>query len=182
MFKIIQNCSIIVDFCRFMSIIFDMDELQSYLNINITYRDYYIEHNDDLESEELTAEKFYISVSEDLDIVLNNLNILPSKTGYLFWKDAVFLYLFSSKAKISICKDIYPAIAKKHETTTMCVDRAMRRCFENVLYYASKNEHNYICLYLKNALLFPRNSEIIVKLVELISSKKFQENKLKLAI
>jgi len=165
-----------------MSIIFDMDELQSYLNINITYRDYYIEHNDDLESEELTAEKFYISVSEDLDIVLNNLNILPSKTGYLFWKDAVFLYLFSSKAKISICKDIYPAIAKKHETTTMCVDRAMRRCFENVLYYASKNEHNYICLYLKNALLFPRNSEIIVKLVELISSKKFQENKLKLAI
>jgi hypothetical protein len=64
----------------------------------------------------------------------------------------------------------------------MCVNKAMRRCFENVLYYASKNEENYICLYLKNTLLFPHNSEIIVKIVELISSKKFQENKLKLAI
>ena len=170
-------------FAKNIGIILNMDEIESYLNINITYRDYYIEHNDDIDkNEELTAEKFYICVSKDVDIVLNNLNILPSKSGYLFWKDAVFLYLFASKTKISICNDIYPAIAKKHETTTMCVDRAMRRCFENVLYYASKNEHNYICLYLKNTLLYPHNSEIIVKLVVLISSKKFQENKLKLAI
>ena len=45
---------------------------------------------------------------------------------------------------ISICNDIYPLIAKKYETTKMCVDRAMRRCFENVLYFASKNENNFI--------------------------------------
>ena len=159
-----------------------MDGIESYMKINITYLDYYIEHNEDLCKGKTTAEELYISVCNDLDIVLGNLNILPSKSGYLFWKDAVFLYLYTSKNKISICNDIYPAIAQKHETTTMCVDRAMRRCFENVLYYASKNEDNYICMYLKNNLLFPHNSEIIVKLVELISSKKFQINKLKLEI
>lgn len=160
-----------------------MDEIEAYMNINLTYRDYYINHNDDIDKDrKISAEELYICVSNDIDIVLRNLNILPSKSGYLFWKDAVFLYLLTSKTKISICNDIYPAIAQKHETTTMCVDRAMRRCFENVMYYASKNEDNYICLYLKNNLLFPHNSEIIVKLVELISSKKFQANKLKLAI
>lgn len=165
-----------------MGIIILMDEIESYLNINITYKDYYIEYNSELNRDDFSIEKFYICVSNDVDIILANLNILPSKSGYLFWKDAIFLYLFANKTKISICNDIYPAIAKKHETTTMCVDKAMRRCFENVLYYASKHEDNYICLYLKNTLLFPHNSEIIVKLVELISSKKFQDNKLKLAI
>lgn len=165
-----------------MCIIEDMNELESYLNINITYKDYYTAYNDELSKDDDSAEHLYICVSRDVDIVMANLNILPSKSGYLFWKDAIFLYLFSSKSKVSICNDIYPAIAKKHQTTTMCVNKAMRRCFENVLYYASKNEDNYICLYLKNTLLFPHNSEIIVKIVELISSKKFQENKLKLAI
>ena len=77
-----------------------MDEIESYLNINITYQDYYIEHNDEIDKENLTAEKFYICVSKDVDIVLNNLNILPSKSGYLFWKDAVFLYLFENHNNI----------------------------------------------------------------------------------
>ena len=61
----------------------------------------------------------------------------------------------------------------------MCVDRAMRRCFENVLYFTSKNENNFICTYLKNTVLYPHNSELIVKITELISSRKFQQNKLK---
>ena len=49
-----------------------MDEIESYLNINITYRDYYIEHNDDIDkNEELTAEKFYICVSKGFAIKIN---------------------------------------------------------------------------------------------------------------
>ena len=53
-----------------------MDEIESYLNINITYQDYYIEHNDEIDKENLTAEKFYICVSKDVDIVLNNLMLI----------------------------------------------------------------------------------------------------------
>ena len=67
--------------------------------------------------------------------------------------------------------------AKKYGVTTMSIDRAMRRCFENVLYYITKNENNFICSYLKNSVLYPHNSELIVKIVELISSRRFQQKK-----
>ncbi len=155
-----------------------MENIESYLNLNISYKDFYIENNPELRESEQSVERIYIAVSLDVDIVFSALNILPNKSGYLFWKDAIFLYLISAKQKVSICNDIYPLISKKYDTTTMCVDRAMRRCFENVLYFASKNENNFICTYLKNTVLYPHNSELMVKIAELISSKKFQQNKL----
>lgn len=159
-----------------------MENKESYLNLNISYKDFYIENNAELSADNLTIEKIYSAVSFDVDIVFSALNILPSKTGYLFWKDAIFLYLMSDKKKISISKDIYPLISEKYSITVMCIDRAMRRCFENVLYFATKNEHNFICSYLKNTILYPHNSELIVKIVELISSRIFQQNKLKTII
>lgn len=155
-----------------------MENVESYLNLNISYKDFYVENNPELKASILSLEEIYVAVSVDVDIVFSALNILPNKSGYLFWKDAIFLYLISGKQKVSICNDIYPLISKKYETTTMCVDRAMRRCFENVLYFASKNENNFICTYLKNTVLYPHNSELMVKIAELISSKKFQQNKL----
>ncbi len=155
-----------------------MEAIEKYLNLNISYKDFYIQNNSELEKDKSSIEEIYVAVSLDVDIVFSSLNILPSKSGYQFWKDAIFLYLISGKQKISICNDIYPLISKKHNTTTMCIDRAMRRCFENVMYFASKNKNNFICLYLKNSILYPHNSELIVKIVELISTKKFQQNKL----
>lgn len=159
-----------------------MENVETYLNLNVSYRDFYVQNNSELNLNNQTMKEMYIAVSIDVDIVFSALNILPSKAGYLYWKDAVFLYLMSPKKKISICNDIYPLISRKYDITTMCVDKAMRRCFENVLYFASKNEDNFICTYLKNTVLYPHNSELVVKIVELISSKSFQQNKLKLSI
>ena len=156
-----------------------MEDIESYLSLNISYKDFYIENNAELSKSKQSMEDIYIEVSLDVDIVFSALNILPSRAGYQFWKDAIFLYLMSEKQKVSICNDIYPLIAKKYKTTKMCVDRAMRRCFENVLYFTSKNENNFICTHLKNTVLYPHNSELIVKITELISSRKFQQNKLK---
>lgn len=160
-----------------MFIIINMENIESYLKLNISYKDFYIENNSELSKSKQTMEELYVAVSQDVDIVFSALNILPNKSGFLFWKDAIFLHLISGKQKVSICNDIYPLISKKYKTTTMCIDRAMRRCFENVLYFASKNENNFICAYLKNTILYPHNSELIVKIVELISSKKFQHSK-----
>ena len=162
-----------------MFIIIDMENVESYLSLNISYKDFYIENNSELSKSKQSLEEIYVAVSQDVDIVFSALNILPSKSGFQFWKDTIFLYLISGKQKVSICNDIYPLISKKYETSKMCVDRAMRRCFENVLYFASKNENYFICSYLKNTILYPHNSELMVKIVELISSKKFQQEKLK---
>lgn len=156
-----------------------MENINSYFDLNVSYKDFYIQNNSEISNDEQSLKSIYYAVSMDVDIVFSALNILPSKSGYLFWKDAIFLYMILDKNKISLCNDIYPLISEKYNTTTMCIDKSMRRCFENVLYHISKNENNFICSYLKNIVLYPRNSELVVKIVELISSKMFQQNKFK---
>ena len=158
-----------------------MENIEEYLKINISYKNFYIENNEEIKTG-YSLQDLYLAVSMDVDIVFSALNILPSKSGYMYWKDAIFLYLISNKTKPSICNDIYPAISKKYGSTKICIDRAMRRCFENVLYHVSKNANNFICAYLKNHVMYPRNSELIVKIVELISSKIFQKSKIKIPI
>ena len=156
-----------------------MENIESYFNLSISYKDMYRENNKELSGGSDSIEQFYCAVNGDMEIVFSALNILPNKSGYQYWKDAIFLYLMSDKTKVSICNDIYPLIAKKYGITKMCIDRAMRRCFENVLYYANKNQKNFICAYLKNNLLYPHNSKLMAKIAELISSALFQQNKYK---
>lgn len=158
-----------------------MDCESTYLNLSRTYKDNYIKHNQLMNEENFSVESLFYNVSSDVDIVLNCLNVAPNKCGYLYWKDAIFLFILSNNTRVSICNDIYPAIAKKYSKTAMSVERAMRICFENVMYYASKRD-NYVCEYLKDSLLYPHNSEILARLVDLIVSKSFQENKHKLGI
>ena len=153
--------------------------IDTYLNLNSTFKQFYIKNNDLIVDENIGPEPLYFNVYHDTDIILRNLNVSPSKCGYAYWIDAVYLFLLSDKNRISICNDVYPAIALKYKTTPMAVERAMRLCFENVMYFTSKQTDNFICNYFKNSLLYPHNSEILVKLVDLLSSKKFQQNKLK---
>lgn len=156
-----------------------MVNLETYLKLHISYKDYYIENNKELSEEKKSFEDIYIAVSYDIDIVFSALNILPNKSGYKFWKDAIFLYLMSEKDKISIVHDIYPMISQKYDASIICIDRAMKRCFENVLYHTYKNESNFIRNYLKNIVLNPHNSELLAKITELICTREFQQNKIK---
>lgn len=156
-----------------------MEDLKEYFDISVSYKEYYIMNNDSI-SEDVSLEKLFYNVDYDADIILRALNISPSKCGYRYWKDAIFIYICSGKSHLSICNEIYPAIAQKYGKTRMSVERAMRLCFENTMYYVSKKNANFIGDYLKNSLLYPHSSEILIKLVELIVSKDFQKNKFKI--
>lgn len=157
-----------------------MENLQNYFNINPSFKENYIKNNNLLDNS-VSAEKLYDSIYSDADIILSRLCIPPSKCGYMYWKDAVFVYILMEKTRISICNDIYPILAKKHNKTAMSVERAMRLCFENALYYANNNDRDpdFVCDYFKDSLKYPRNSEILAKMVELVVSKSFQKNKVK---
>lgn len=154
-----------------------MEEIEEYLKLTSNYKDDYINNNTSLGLDQITSKGLYDGVCYDVDIVLTSLNISPSKRGYKYWKDAVFLNLILSEKEPSICNDIYPAIAKKYNKTPMAVERAMRICFENVMYYLSKSTANIVSDYLKSSLLYPHNGEILIKITKLISSKDFQKNK-----
>ena len=159
-----------------------MVELQTYLELDGSYETMYINNNFLCKNKVITPEMLFYNICSDVDIVLNALNISASKLGYRYWKDAVFIYITNSNMPFSICKNVYSAIGMKYKKTSAAVERAMRICFEDVLYQCSKTGGNYISDYLKNYLLFPRNSEILLRIVELVVSKHFQETKEKFLI
>ena len=110
-----------------------MVHLKEYLELDNSYKTIYIRNNK-LLREDATMETLFYNISSDVDIILNLLNIPASRTGYRYWKDAVFITIMNSKFPISICNEIYPAIAMKYHKTGVSVERAMRVCFEDVLY------------------------------------------------
>lgn len=152
-----------------------MKVLDEYLQIELNYKDLYLKNSgcEDI----LSSHELFEKICGDADIVLAALNVSPNRSGYKYWKDAIFLYIVYNKNQVSICKEIYPAIAKKYNKTSMAIERAMRLCFENVMYYLSRSHNNFIGEQLKSSLLYPHNGEILVKIVRLIVSKNFQKNK-----
>lgn len=160
-----------------MCILLFMDCLDTYLNMTLSYKDYYIMNNEYLKDGEVSPEELFYNISNDVDIILNRLSISPSKFGYKYWKDAIYITILNNAGCLSICNEIYPTIAKKYHKTPISVERAMRVCFENVLYDNSRREPDFIFCFMKNSLLFPHNSELLAKLTELVVSKEFQKNK-----
>ena len=155
-----------------------METIDEYFNISISRKSNY-EKNLVCESEEgENNDNLYYHIDNDLGIVFRYLNISSRKYGYRYWKDAIFLYISSEKMQVSICKDIYPVIAKKYNKSASSIERAMRLCFEDALYFSSKNDDDFIYKYLKNVLIYPHNGEIMARISELIMSKDFQKRKL----
>ncbi len=159
-----------------------MIKLQNYLELDCSYESIYINNNHFIKNEKYSVQNLFYNICSDVDIVLNALNISASKSGYRYWKDAVFIYITNSSTSFSICKDIYPAIAMKYSKTIASVEKAMRSCFEDVMYQSQKKGGNYISDYLYNYLLFPHNSELLLRIVELIVSNYFQNSKEKFLI
>ena len=150
--------------------------INTYLNLNATFKHFYIKNHDYIIDENIEPEQLFFYVHNDTDIILCNLKVTPNKCGYNYWIDAAYLFLLSGKNRVSICKDIYQPIAQKYHTTTMAVERAMRLCFEDVM-YNSKNTDNHIISYIKDYLIYPHNSELLIKLVELVVSNEFRQFK-----
>lgn len=155
-----------------------MANINCYLELNSSYKNLYKGNNKQIgKNAEVSDEQLFYNITTDVDIVLNCLNISAGRGGYRYWKDAVFIYITSSNFLVRVCKDIYPVIGMKYGKTGSSVERAMRSCFEDVMYQSSKKGKNFVTEYLKNYLLFPRNSELLLRIVELVVSKEFQEEK-----
>ena len=75
-----------------------MNEIESYLNLNITYMDYYVEYNEDLHQKDCGTETLYINVSKDIDIVLANL--CQARTVIYFGKMLSFYIYISANQKL----------------------------------------------------------------------------------
>ncbi|HHW00136.1 MAG TPA: sporulation transcription factor Spo0A [Clostridiaceae bacterium] len=79
-------------------------------------------------NEQMTVAK---KLEIDIAKLLKTLGISPHMTGYKYLKEAVKLSLKDSgKARNSVTKVIYPAVAEKFSTTPQKVERAIRNAIE----------------------------------------------------
>lgn len=154
-----------------------MITVDDYMDYNMGYLPMYVQNNKVLNAENLTSKALYDAVRKDAEIVLYCLGVSPTKLGYLYWVEAVILMISSGKSHMNICKEVYPVIAKKHNKTSMSVERAMRFSLENSLYFCSTMEDNFVTKHFKVVLMAPKNNLILCEFAELICSEKFQKDK-----
>lgn len=152
-----------------------MENTESYLNFRPTHVDYYMKNNY-IDGNKITTDELYLRIMQDIELALRALKIQTSRIGYAYWKDAILYCILTDKDRLSVCYEVYPMVAKKHGCTTISVERVMRLCFENTLYYV-KNDTNYITSFMKHYLVTPHNGQLLSKFVELIISSEFRRFK-----
>ncbi len=72
------------------------------------------------------------SLDAQIASVLTKLGLSPHRKGYVYLCQAVALYLEHGPAPVSITKDIYPPLAKRHDTASFNIERAMRHAIERI--------------------------------------------------
>ena len=82
------------------------------------------EHNNSIKYKET------INVEVEVSSLLHDLGIPSHVRGYRYIRDGVMLLYESSSLVNLVTKDVYPIIAKKYDTTTTRVERAIRHAIE----------------------------------------------------
>ena len=82
------------------------------------------EHSNNLKYKET------INVEVEVSSLLHDLGIPSHVRGYRYIRDGVMLLYESTSMVNLVTKDIYPIIAKKYDTTTTRVERAIRHAIE----------------------------------------------------
>lgn len=151
----------------------------SYFKIGASTRAHYIKNNLLIRGSEVSDDELYENVSLDVELVLKELQISASRLGYKYWKEAIFIFIMHDMTNPKVCKEIYPAIAKKYNKSAVSIERAMRLTFEATLHSSEKMAvKTPVYIALKSLLLFPKNSVLVIKIVELITTKEFQKYKI----
>ena len=94
--------------------------IDTYLSLNHSFKQYYLKNYISLIGGDIAEDDedmLYYDVYQDTEIIMRGLSIPPNKDGFIYWIDAAYIHLLSEKHMVSICKDIYPAIAKKYNKT-----------------------------------------------------------------
>ena len=107
-----------------------------------------------------------IHTENDLEIIITDiiqqLGIPANIKGYQYLRYALILCAENGEMAASITKLLYPAIAKKYDTTVICVSSAISRAIE-VLW--DKRNEEVLCLYFGSTILKrqgkPTNGEFI---------------------
>ena len=120
-----------------------------------------------------SSEKDFITNNGNIDIQITNLihrlGIPAHVKGYTYLREAIKMVANDSGLLSSITKKLYPTIAKKYNTTSSRVERAMRHAIE--IAWSRENKEELLELFkytLRSTKNKPTNSEFIAVIADKI--------------
>ncbi|MDR1260649.1 MAG: response regulator [Oscillospiraceae bacterium] len=88
-----------------------------------------------------------------------DLGVPPHIKGYTYLKEAIMFAFKNCPTKVSVTKDIYPAVAQVNQSTSACVERAIRHAIALAWLLSGKTPEKKLVE--KMFLARPTNSQII---------------------
>ena len=74
----------------------------------------------------ITLDQVYAEINDKIVEILTVLKFSSKMFGYMYLREALFIAACSGRVKFNFSKDIYPEVAKKFDSNTACVERAIR--------------------------------------------------------
>lgn len=106
-------------------------------------------------------------IERNVTRIIQEVGVPAHIKGYQFLRDAIIIVLNDMEAISSITKLLYPAIAKRHNTTTPRVERAIRHAIEVAWERAETDVLKRIFRYTVTATMKrPSNSEFIATITD----------------
>ena len=101
--------------------------------------------------------------------MMRSVSIPPHMAGYHYIREAIIYIVNNSKILNSVTKIVYPEVAKKFNTTSKKVERAIRNAIENAW---TRNDHDTINALFGYSINFnktkPTNSEFLAMMSDKI--------------
>jgi two-component system response regulator (stage 0 sporulation protein A) len=91
--------------------------------------------------------------------IISGFGISPKVKGCAYLKEAVLFVFDTPSSNVSITKDIYPTIARLHDSTPSCVERAIRHAIAIAWPNISKSMANHLIS--QSFVARPTNSQFI---------------------
>lgn len=122
-------------------------------------------------NEELENKNKVIYIERMTSSILNGTGILPNLKGYKYLKEAIVMGYSNNEVLDAVTKFLYPQIAKKNNTTSDRVERAIRHAIESAWNKCGGNgfytKMGFTSLYGNKR---PTNSEYIFAVVEYLNN------------
>lgn len=109
------------------------------------------------------------NLENDVTIMLHEIGIPAHIKGYQYLRDAIAISVSEEDMLVSVTKVLYPTIAKRHDTTSSRVERAIRHAIEVAWTRGRLDTINEIFGYtISNGKGKPTNSEFIALIADKI--------------
>ncbi len=109
------------------------------------------------------------NLEHDVTIMLHEIGIPAHIKGYQYLRDAIAISVSEEDMLVSVTKVLYPTIAKRHDTTSSRVERAIRHAIEVAWTRGRLDTINEIFGYtINNGKGKPTNSEFIALIADKI--------------